>query len=111
MRSIGNIAGVAAMSGKRDTMARLAPLLAASSNVDSISHAAAMYVRLGRHADAVGLLERLYDVRHKHLALVMQSEPFVPLRDYPPFLRLRRKLNLPVDGSTAMTHDPRPSTR
>ena len=96
MRSIGGIAEVAAMSGNPDTMARLAPLLASSSHGTSISHAAAMYVRLGRHADAVELLERLYDLRHNHLALVMQTEPFAPLRDDPRFLRLRRKLNLPT---------------
>ena len=96
MRSLGNISGVAAMSGNPDTMARLAPLIAASSKPESISHAAAMYVRLGRNADAVELLERLYERRHKHLALVVQRQPFVPLRDYPPFQRQLRKLNVPV---------------
>ena len=94
MRSLGSIAGVAAMSGNADTMARLAPLLASSSHADSVSHAAAMYVRLGRRAEAVALLERLYERRHKHLALRLQQPPFTELRDYPPFLRLIRKLNL-----------------
>jgi hypothetical protein len=55
-----------------------------------------MYVRLGRNAEAVELLERLYERRHKHLALVVQRQAFVPLRDYPPFQRLLRKLNLAV---------------
>ena len=96
MRSIGDISQVAAMSGNPDTMARIAPLLASSGQPYSISHAAAMYVRLGRNADAVELLERLYERRHNHLALVVQRHTFVPLRDYPPFNRLLRKLNLPV---------------
>ena len=94
MRAMGNLAGVVSMSGNADTMARLAPLLAASTHVDSLSLAAAMYVRLGSKAEAVELLERLYERRHKHLTLVIRNRPFAPLRDYPPFVRLLEKMNL-----------------
>ena len=100
MRSIGSNAGVRAMSGNPDTMAVIAPLLASSSHPDSISHAAAIYVRLGRRAEAFEVLERMYERRHKHLAMLLQHQQFAPLRDDPRFLRLRRKLNLPVDAST-----------
>jgi DNA-binding SARP family transcriptional activator len=96
MRSLGNVSQVAAMSGNPDTMARTAPVLASSGQPSSMSHAAAMYVRLGRNAEAVELLERLYERRHNHLALVMQRQTFAPVRDYPPFQRLLRKLNVPV---------------
>ncbi|HUQ82740.1 MAG TPA: tetratricopeptide repeat protein [Gemmatimonadaceae bacterium] len=99
MRAMGSMAGVVAMSGNPDTMSRIAPLLAASSNVDSLSLAAEMYVRLGRKDNAMQQLERLYERRHKHLALLVQQQPFVPLRDYPPFVALVRKLNLPMPAT------------
>ena len=94
MRSIGNIAGVAAMSGAPDTMARLAPLFAASSIPDSIRLAAGMYVRLGKPTEAFEQLERLYERRDKHLAIQMRQQPFVTLRDDPRYARLMAKLGL-----------------
>ena len=99
MRSIGSVAGVRAMSGNPDTMAAIAPLLAASGHPDSISHAAAIYTRLGRRDEAFALLDRMYEQRNKHLALNLQQQQFVPLRDDPRFLRLLRKLNLPAPSS------------
>jgi DNA-binding SARP family transcriptional activator len=94
MRSVGNIAGVAAMSGNRDTMARLAPQFAASAVPDSIRMAAARYVRLGRTAEAFEQLDRLYRGRDKHLALTLRQEPFVSLRGDPRYARLLARLRL-----------------
>lgn len=75
-------------------MARLAPLFAASSIADSIRRAAAMYVRLGKPAEAFEQLERLYERRDKHLALHMRQQPFVALRSDPRYARLLAKLGL-----------------
>lgn len=94
MRSIGNIAGVASMSGSSDTMANLAPLLAASAVTDSIRKAAAIYVRLGRSTEAFEQLERLFDRRDKFLALHLRNKPFVSLRDDPRYARLLRRMGL-----------------
>jgi len=94
MRSLGNMAGVAAMSGNRDTMALLAPLLAASNVSDSIRHAAALYVRLGRTTDAFEQLDRLYRRRDKHLALGLRQQPFVSLAGDPRYARLLARLGL-----------------
>ena len=65
-----------------------------TSRSASISRAAAIYVRLDQKAEAVELLERLYERRYEQLATVVQRQEFTPLRDYPPFLRLLEKLNL-----------------
>ena len=94
MRSIGNVAGVAAMSGNRDTMTLLAPRFAASSVPDSIRKAAELYVRLGRPDDAFEQLERLYRQRDKFLALQLREEPFVSLRGDGRYVRLLAKLGL-----------------
>ena len=94
MRSIGNIAGVAAMSGAPDTMARLAPLFAASGIPDSIRLAAGMYVRLGKPTEAFEQLERLFERRDKHLAIQMRQQPFVTLRGDPRYAQLMAKLGL-----------------
>ena len=94
MRSIGNVAGVDAMSGDPETMARLAPLFAASNVTDSIRMAAERYVRLGRIAEAFEQLDRLYRRRDKHLAVTLRHQPFVSLRDDPRYVRLLAKMNL-----------------
>lgn len=99
MRSIGNSAGVMAMSGNPDTMAMIAPLLASSRHADSLSHAAAIYTRLGRRDEAFELLDRMYEQRHRHLALLLQQQPFVSLRGDARFVRLLRKLNLPTSST------------
>jgi DNA-binding SARP family transcriptional activator/Tfp pilus assembly protein PilF len=94
MRSLGNMAGVAAMSGNRDTMALLAPLFASSNVSDSIRLAAALYVRLGRTPDAFEQLDRLYRRRDKHLALGLRQQPFVSLAGDPRYARLLARLGL-----------------
>ena len=94
MRSNGNIAGVAAMSGNRDTMARLAPLFASSTVLDSIRMAAERYVRLGKNTEAFEQLDRLYRGRDKHLSLTLRRQPFVALSGDPRYARLLGKLRL-----------------
>jgi tetratricopeptide (TPR) repeat protein len=94
MRSLGNMAGVAAMSGNRDTMALLAPLFATSNVSDSIRLSAALYVRLGRTTDAFEQLDRLYRRRDKHLALGLRQQPFVSLAGDPRYARLLARLGL-----------------
>jgi len=82
------------MSGNRDTMAMLAPVLAASNVADSIRHAAALYVRLGRSTEAFEQLDRLYLRRDKHLALTLRQQPFVSVRVDPRYARLLGKMGL-----------------
>jgi DNA-binding SARP family transcriptional activator/Tfp pilus assembly protein PilF len=94
MRNTGNIAGIAAMSGNRDTMTLVADRYARSDKPDSIVKAAMLYVRLGREADAFIQLERAYQRRDKFLALRMRHEPFASLRGNPRYERFLRKLNL-----------------
>lgn len=94
MRGIGNIAGVVAMSGNRDTMAWLAPLYAGSEASDSISKAAALYARLGRADEAFDQLDRLYERRHRSLGLVLRMQPFLAHREHPRYARLLRMLRL-----------------
>jgi DNA-binding SARP family transcriptional activator/Tfp pilus assembly protein PilF len=94
MRSIGDIAGVSAMSGNRDTMARLAPVFASSSTLDSIQMAAALYARLGRTAEAFVQLDRLYRRRDKHLPLSLRQQPLVTLRGDPRYDQLLGKLRM-----------------
>jgi thioredoxin-like negative regulator of GroEL len=94
MRSMGNLAGVAQMSGNRDTMARLAPVLAASSENHTVMKAAAMYVRLGRRDEAFDLLDQLHRRRYNHLPLTLRQQPFLSLSADPRYGRLLAKLGL-----------------
>ena len=94
MMSIGNIAGVTAMSGNPDTMAMLAPKFAASTNLDTIRLAAQRYVRLNNADAAFAQLNRLFEGRDKFLALDLRREPFSSLAPDPRYARLLNRLGL-----------------
>ena len=88
-----------AQSGYRGAMKRAADLLAARAHktyVNSID-VASLYAIAGENAQALEWLEKSLEERSPNMPYVDTWVELAPLRSYPRFQELLRKMNLPMD--------------